>query len=513
LVDENVVGTALTTTTINYDNSGRITKLLTTNQAGTVRFQSFAYAYNSDGFVTKLTGEFTNETWDLAYDAQHQLTSALNYSSGTTRDTTKDNIMLHDVIGNMTRKNIGTVTRTYTYNAAGTTRPHAATAATASVNSYTGLLYDAAGFMTSYGAGATTKTLTWDGVGRLTQSVGGTTVASSWDGNDERVKKSVGTTPTITYYPLGDDYEVTGTTTTKYITHGGRLVAKKSGSTKSYIHVDHLGSVNAITSTTPSLVGRNTYNPWGEVISTPIAGESRSWVGLRQDESGQFYMKARFYEPVLGRFLSPDSLIDQGVLGYNRYAYVSNNPMNFVDPTGHDKADGNGGSSTKKPKAIVIYGGTTKQMNRRIARAENYIRNHPGTTFVIIFSGGRNIKNAPGTTEAEYMQKRMGAFSNVVAEKLEQKSQSTAENAYYSAQIIKGMGGGGTFGAVVNVTSQFHAERAAAAMNRALGLQGMSTLSESILRVSAWSPASKQDTTSVKDTLNEVDYLNWVANR
>jgi hypothetical protein len=46
---------------------------------------------------------------------------------------------------------------------------------------------------------------------------------------------------------------------------------------------------------------------------------------------------ARFYSPMLGRFIQPDSMTPDGPQGLNRYSYVSNNPVNFNDPTGHQK--------------------------------------------------------------------------------------------------------------------------------------------------------------------------------
>src|SRR6185295_5512311 len=85
-------------------------------------------------------------------------------------------------------------------------------------------LYDAAGQLTSYNAGGTAKTLGWDGDGRSSSTTGGTAVGAFYDGHGSRLKKVVGSV--TTRYPNGDNYEVSGTTTTKYITVEGRLVAK-----------------------------------------------------------------------------------------------------------------------------------------------------------------------------------------------------------------------------------------------------------------------------------------------
>jgi len=50
---------------------------------------------------------------------------------------------------------------------------------------------------------------------------------------------------------------------------------------------------------------------------------------------GLMFYNARWYDPTLGRFAQADSLVPAGVQGYDRYAYVNNNPLSFTDPSGH----------------------------------------------------------------------------------------------------------------------------------------------------------------------------------
>ena len=72
-----------------------------------------------------------------------------------------------------------------------------------------------------------------------------------------------------------------------------------------------------------------------------------------EEELGLYYYVARWYDPYLNRFLSPDSIIpDPGSTGaYDRYAYVENNPLNYTDPTGHKKVPGGPGG------VIIVYDG------------------------------------------------------------------------------------------------------------------------------------------------------------
>jgi RHS repeat-associated protein len=57
---------------------------------------------------------------------------------------------------------------------------------------------------------------------------------------------------------------------------------------------------------------------------------------------GLMFYNARWYDPALGRFAQADSIVPPGVQGLDRYAYVNNSPMNFVDPSGHEPKNGEG---------------------------------------------------------------------------------------------------------------------------------------------------------------------------
>jgi RHS repeat-associated protein len=63
------------------------------------------------------------------------------------------------------------------------------------------------------------------------------------------------------------------------------------------------------------------------------------YTGQRQEaEIGLYYYVARWYDPAIGRFIQADSIVPvetQGLLAWDRYAYVNNNPIQYTDPTGH----------------------------------------------------------------------------------------------------------------------------------------------------------------------------------
>ena len=104
-----------------------------------------------------------------------------------------------------------------------------------------------------------------------------------------------------------------------------------------WLHRDHQGSIQAITDATGAEVQRFQYYPYGDRLNTATAhDESKGWIGERQDTTGLFYLHARYYDPVIGRFVTPDWLdpMDPRV-GPNRYAYSLNNPVMYVDPGGN----------------------------------------------------------------------------------------------------------------------------------------------------------------------------------
>ncbi len=82
------------------------------------------------------------------------------------------------------------------------------------------------------------------------------------------------------------------------------------------------------------------YTPWGEVRAGGVGAiTDRGFTSQRREDNLRLndYV-ARFYDPFIGKFISPDSVVPgaRNPQAFNRFAYVFNNPLGYVDPTGHD---------------------------------------------------------------------------------------------------------------------------------------------------------------------------------
>jgi len=212
----------------------------------------------------------------------------------------------------------------YTYS--DSAHKHAVTAAGAATYGY-----DANGSM----ANRNGTTLTWDLENRLTAV--GSSESYANDGDGTRVSKTVSGVTTVYVNKFYEKNVSSGTVTKSYYL-GDRLIATNEGGTLRYVHLDSLGSSSVATNTSGTVVGTQTYKPFGETCtSTGTFGTDRKFTGQWLDSSGLYFCDARYYDAVPGRFISPDSVVQTlaDPQSLNRYTYVLNNPLRYVDPSGH----------------------------------------------------------------------------------------------------------------------------------------------------------------------------------
>jgi RHS repeat-associated protein len=164
----------------------------------------------------------------------------------------------------------------------------------------------------------------------------------AYAGDGRRVKSVITTNAgsTTTYF-IGNYYEVTGSTITKYYYAGSQRIAMRENNVLSYIFGDHLGSTSLVTDSNGNLINQTKYKAWGEErYSSGTNPSEYTYTGQYSYTSdfGLMYYGARWFDPSLGRFTSPDTIIpDQyNSLDWDRYTYTRNNPLIYTDPTGHN---------------------------------------------------------------------------------------------------------------------------------------------------------------------------------
>lgn len=112
-------------------------------------------------------------------------------------------------------------------------------------------------------------------------------------------------------------------------------VPVQAGKITRYVHTDHLGSVSAKTDSTGVVMMRRSFTPYGE--NEQAATEGPGYTGHYSDTgTGLVYMEARYYDPVIGRFLSVDpvTFAPNRPQFFNRYWYANGNPYKYTDPDG-----------------------------------------------------------------------------------------------------------------------------------------------------------------------------------
>jgi len=199
--------------------------------------------------------------------------------------------------------------------------------------------YDSSGSYISYqdaaSGGAGSLTTTW-------QEKGGTITTPS---NAATVRIDLYNYMNSGWVACDDVRVVTPGQVTKYYYAGNQRVAMRQGGTVTYLHGDHLGSTSLTTDANGDFVARVLYYPYGETrYEEGTLPTDYGFTGQRKNSYLDTYsMGAREYDPSLGRWLSADTIVPDPAnpQSFNRFTYVYNNPLKYVDPSGHDPLDEN----------------------------------------------------------------------------------------------------------------------------------------------------------------------------
>ncbi|HEX6705225.1 MAG TPA: Ig-like domain-containing protein [Albitalea sp.] len=348
--------------------TGRLTSLQAGTASSPSSVQDQGYHYDSLGRLDQRQDNATGSSETFLYDSLNRLTTATLAAAGVGTQTTN---VGYDAIGNIQSKSgVGT----YAYNASGaaSVRPHAVSGVTGTVNGVVNPSYgyDNNGNMLTDG----TRSFTWTSFNMpvtltktaQTGSPGAGTGTFAYGPEHHRVKQTwVDSGKTLTTVYLSEPHfekesnSQSGVTEYKhYVSVGGRVVAihtRRSDASEvvRYLLPDHLGSTSVVTDTSGAVIERLAYDPWGDRraasgasvgVSDPTntiqpTSTDRGYTGhehLDEGNMGLVHMNGRVYDPTLARFISADPNIPdpEDTQSFNRYAYVSNSPLNATDPTG-----------------------------------------------------------------------------------------------------------------------------------------------------------------------------------
>ena len=182
---------------------------------------------------------------------------------------------------------------------------------------------------------------TFDYEHRLKTIAGGSTATFYYDGSGNRLKAVRSSTETRYIYDAAGRLLAeadSNNNITKYYIYGNGLLAMVTPANDVYCyHFNGVGSTIAMTDNTQAVVNQYSYDAFGniadqqEAVSQPFKYVGQ--FGVMTEPNGFYYMKARYYDPAIGRFISEDPIgFDGGDV--NLMAYVGNNPVTGIDPSG-----------------------------------------------------------------------------------------------------------------------------------------------------------------------------------
>ena len=316
-------------TTYGYDAAGELLHLVNYASDGSV-LSHFDYTYDSRGRRTEMATSYG--TWTYEYDDIGQLTHAVLVSTDPSVPS-QDLRYVYDGVGNRIYIIENGVRTDYTTN---------------SLNQYTKVgdttyAFDADGNLLSETSLSGTTTYTYDDENRLIAVHKG---ADSWtyryDAFEQRMQMTHnGDATNYIIDPIGlgnvvGEYDGSGNLIARYDYGFGLLSRTNSAGVPAWYTFDALGNTSELTDAAGVVASSYVYAPFGTLLEqTGTVANPFQFVGkwdVTNDGNGLNFMRARYYEPELGRFISQDPIGINGGVNFYRYAY--NSPVMLVDPLG-----------------------------------------------------------------------------------------------------------------------------------------------------------------------------------
>lgn len=339
----NLLQTALPNGTIEtrqYNSLNQLVFLEQTGPSGTIA--SYRYTLSPTG--QRLAVEENNgRRVEYTYDGLDRLTQE------TITDPTNGNRTIaytYDRVGNRLSRNDsveGLTTYTYDNNDRLLTET-----ANGQVTEYS---YDANGSVVSISLnGNEQTTYNWDDQGRLTSVSTNTPqgiqrLEYQYDADGNRVSIVVNgqelrylVDTEEDYAQVVEEYTPDGTVQKSYV-HGLDLISQTQQGNQSVYHADGLGTVRTLTDENGNVTDQVIYDAFGRLIAElGNTDNSFRFTGEQFDEASDlYYLRARYYDPETGRFISRDSFegFQDDPQSLHKYTYAHNDPVNLTDPSGN----------------------------------------------------------------------------------------------------------------------------------------------------------------------------------
>ena len=314
-----------------YDALGRLIELQH-RRADASLITSYRYTLDAAGNRTQVV-ENGVRTLTYLYDNLGRLIEEQRNDPNTGNQTTS---FTYDAAHNLLNRNMNGQIQNYQYDANNRLL-------TDDNRSYG---YDSNGNVITQTQGTTVTIYSYDAEDRLlTVTAPSLQVVNSYDDNGVRLTQQ--TNGVITRYLVDSNRPLPVILEERdamngllaHYTWGDQLLSQQRAGARYVYHLDGLGSVRALSDASQAVVAAYDYNAYGELVnSSSSLANPFHFTGEPFDEAtGLYYLRARFYNPELGRFITRDTFAgsDFTPLTLHRYLYANANPINFTDPTGH----------------------------------------------------------------------------------------------------------------------------------------------------------------------------------
>ncbi|MBD8900352.1 RHS repeat-associated core domain-containing protein [Rhodanobacter sp. DHG33] len=200
---------------------------------------------------------------------------------------------------------------------------------------------------------------------------------------------------------------------------GVGLQAQAQTDTVTYVYTDPQGTPLVKADASGNVIAKYDYTPYGNSIaSLGAAPNGPGYTGHVNDpETGLIYMQARYYQPT-GRFLSPDPVRPAAgnIYSFNRYAYVNNNPIRNVDPSGRYVCTGKTDQCERVATAL-------QEISQAASSLPAGSSGQKDLQQIISFYGAEGVKNGvsvafssiKGTALANTLTQKSGFFTRAKA--------------------------------------------------------------------------------------------------